>query len=270
MVKVSLYNPGPRVVTVKPEGKLTQWTRVLLPSAPGVIAAPAVPSRDVWPDGRLTHTISIKYGPFEQASSGKVTPSCPLLSNLLYDSPVGAQMFTFKDRCGRVVGTVDAFPEDVSLGAGKGFTCTLTVAHHDVSVLKKFEQAPLWISRSCKSDIKVAVHTSRADVAMGGAGTFKARVLRPGQRCNVFVALDTQAKLAGAGGSGGQVKAGDFFTGTISYVDEQSDSKVTSWGAGKLPGGFTLKAVLAVLREEGPGWIKESGRFVFRSARKPD
>ena len=131
---------------------------------------------------------------------GKVTPSCPLLSNLLYDSPVGAQMFTFKDRCGRVVGTVDAFPEDVSLGAGKGFTCTLTVAHHDVSVLKKFEQAPLWISRSCKSDIKVAVHTSRADVAMGGAGTFKARVLRPGQRCNVFVALDTQAKLAGARG----------------------------------------------------------------------
>ncbi len=241
--KVSLYNPGPRTVTVKPEGKLSNWTRVLLPSAPGVVAAPTVPSRDVWPDGRLTHTISVEYGPFDQASAGKVTPSCPLLAGLLYDSPVGAQMFTFKDRHGRVVGTVDAFPEHAQLGAGSGFTCTLTVAHHDVSVLKKFERAPLWLQRSCKSDVKVAVHASRASVAMGGGGAFKARVLRPGQRCNVFVALDARAKLTGAGGSGGDVRAGDFFTGTISYVDEKSDSKVTSWGAGKMPGGFPLKAV---------------------------
>ena len=34
---MSLYNQGP-VLSVKPEGKLTKWTRVLLPSAPGVIA----------------------------------------------------------------------------------------------------------------------------------------------------------------------------------------------------------------------------------------
>ena len=75
----------------------------------------------------------------------------------------------------------------------------------------------------------------------------------------MFVALDTQAKLAGAGGSGGQIKAGDFFTGTISYVDEQSDSKVTSWGAGKLPGGFALKAVFGgVMEETDPDGSKKS------------
>ena len=176
------------------------------------------------------------------------------------DSPVGAQMFTFKDRHGRVVGTVDAFPEDASLGAGKGFTCTLTVAHHDVSVLKKFEKAPLWLQRSCKADVKVAVHTSRAGVATGGSA-FKARVLRPGQRCNVFVALDTQGKLAGAGGSGGDIQAGDFFSGTMSYVDEKSDSKVTSWGAGKMPGGFPLKAVFGGVK----GGSKGSGKGASNS-----
>ena len=258
--KVSLYNPGPRAVTVKPEGKLTKWTRVLLPGSAGTVSAPSVPSRDMWPDGRLTHTITIVYGPFDQDSAGKVTPSCPLLSNLLYDSPVGAQMFTFKDSHGRVVGTVDAFPEEASLGAGKGFTCALTIAHHDISVLKKFEKAPLWITRSCKADVSVSVHSSRSSVAVGG-GAFKARVLRPGQRCNVFFALDTQSKLAGVGGSGGDIRDGDFFTGTVSYIDEKSDSQVTNWGAGKYPGGFPLKAVYGGVKGGKKSSSKNTGAF---------
>jgi tripeptidyl-peptidase-2 len=235
--KINVRNPASGgTVLIKPTGKLTHWTRVVLPASSKVIP-PNVQSRDVWPDGKMTQCLEVTF-PFDQPKKGKITPSCPVLANLLYDSPVGAQMYIVRNAQGRVLGVSDAFPEEVEVPKGTGYTITLHVAHHDLAVLKKFETTPLHVTRKLPKAVSVSFHKSRSGVACGSE-SFGSRKLRPGTHCTVFVSCpesNVDEKLH---------QPGDFLTGTISYCDSETHQKCSHFGAGKKPGGYPFRVVVA-------------------------
>jgi len=131
--KIDVRNPtNGTTVQIKPTSKLDKWTRVLMPTSFKIVP-PNVQSRDVWPDGKMTQRLEVVYN-FDQKKSGKIKPSCPILANLLYDSPVGAQMCIIKNERGRVLGVSDSFPEDVEVPKGDNNTITLHISHHDLYV----------------------------------------------------------------------------------------------------------------------------------------
>ena len=126
VLKIAVRNPtNAKTINCKPTAKLTTWTRVLMPTS-FKITPPNVQSRDVWPDGKMTQLLEVTYT-FDQSKTGKITPSCPILSNLLYDSPVGAQMCMVKNESGRMLGVSDAFPEGIQVPKGDRNTITLHI-----------------------------------------------------------------------------------------------------------------------------------------------
>jgi tripeptidyl-peptidase-2 len=233
--KIDVRNPiNGGTVQIKPSAKLTKWTRVLMPTS-FKVSPPNVQSRDVWPDGKMTQCLEVTYM-FDQPKSGKVTPSCPILANLLYDSPVGAQMCIVRNERGLFLGVSDAFPEEVNVPKGNRNTITLHIAHHDLSLLKKFENTPLHLSRKLDKAVSPTFHKSRASAATKN-GTFGSRKLLMGKHCTVFMACSEESLDKSH-------QPGDFLSGTMSYCNGAEHQKWSDYGEGKVPGGYMCRVVV--------------------------
>lgn len=75
---------------------------------------------------------------------------------MLYESPFASQLLVISDSNKRLVGTSDAFPETVSLGAGT-FTVRAQVKHTSLSLLNGLKNMPLVLEHKLSKPVSVWV-----------------------------------------------------------------------------------------------------------------
>lgn len=70
--------------------------------------------RDIIPPGRQIYELLLNYG-FHLNKSTEVSPNCPLLSDVLYESEFESQLWMIYDSNKQFMGCGDAYPSKVRL-----------------------------------------------------------------------------------------------------------------------------------------------------------
>jgi tripeptidyl-peptidase II len=221
-----------REVSLRPSGKLTKWRKCILPTSSSIV--PGGVERDLMPNDKLIYNLELGYS-FDQPSSGKVNIRAPRLNDLLYESDFGSQFYFVFDENKRLVGTGDAFEENLSLPKGK-LTLSLNIRHESKDKLKNFEDMVLLVERKLEKDITLSIHKSLAGASSGGNTLSRAITLRRGASMPVFVALPVKMALPKT------ATAGDTLVGCINYIDGKATK--TSVEDGIYPGGYPVKVVV--------------------------
>ncbi len=128
---------------VKLSGSLTRWQRQLSPVKSDIELLSD--ERDGLWDDQGTWKMLLEYK-FELASKAKIQLSNPLLTPLIYSSPVDAHFIQVFDKNQRPVHTDDMFPADFSAESGE-YLVRVELRHLDRNALKKYEQLPLVIEQ---------------------------------------------------------------------------------------------------------------------------
>jgi tripeptidyl-peptidase-2 len=227
-----------------PSAKLTKVRRLVKPSSAKITQL--AEDRDGFDEDRRFHLLELVY-PIEQKSSGSVTPNFAKTGDLLYDSEYGGHVWAIFEKNGRRVATDDIWPDAVSLGKGS-YTLKLWLRHDSRSKLESLKTSVMSLDRSLGSPVALSVYSTLIDAMQGGA-KFRSKWLAPGQRQRLFVANVSSAPTG--------TLAGDILLGSITYGEEGTHD-----GAGQLPGGFPVSAVVstthAASASSGSGSAKSS------------
>jgi tripeptidyl-peptidase-2 len=210
-----------------PAAKLTTVRRLVKPTSAKITQL--AEDRDGFDEDRRFHLLELAY-PIEQKSSGSVTPRFAKTDDLLYDSDYGGHVWAIFEANGRRVATDDIWPHAVSLGKGS-YTLKLWIRHDSRAKLEPLKSAPMSLERSLSAPVTLAIYPTLIDVMQGGA-KFRSRWLAPGEKQRLFVANVSSAPAG--------TLAGDILLGSITYGEEGTHD-----GAGQLPGGFPVSAVVS-------------------------
>jgi tripeptidyl-peptidase-2 len=210
-----------------PAAKLTAVRRLVKPTSAKITQL--AEDRDGFDEDRRFHLLELAY-PIEQKSSGSVTPRFAKTDDLLYDSDYGGHVWAIFESAGRRVATDDIWPHAVSLGKGS-YTLKLWIRHDSRAKLEPLKSAPMSMERSLSAPVTLAIYPTLIDVMQGGA-KFRSRWLAPGEKQRLFVANVSSAPAG--------TLAGDILLGSITYGEEGTHD-----GAGQLPGGFPVSAVVS-------------------------
>ena len=210
-----------------PSAKLTTVRRLVKPTSAKITQL--AEDRDGFGEDRRFHLLELAY-PIEQKSSGSVTPSFAKTGDLLYDSEYGGHVWAIFEKNGRRVATDDIWPDAVSLGKGS-YILKLWLRHDNRSKLESLKSSVMSLDRSLGSPVSLSVYSTLIDAMQGGA-TFRSKWLEPGEKQRLFVANVSSAPS--------DTLAGDILLGSITYGEEGTHD-----GAGQLPGGFPVSAVVS-------------------------
>ena len=217
---------------VRPVGKLTKWHETIRPISKGVITAGSI-DRDLMPGDRLIYDLNIKYT-FQQGKSGKIVLKAPALNDLLYEAYFGSQLYTIYDSNNRLIGTGDAFEENITCPKGK-MTVNFLLRHEDRSKLEPYQNMILCIERSLGKNVNLKFYKSHGGATVGER-SYGLQKLRKGDVSPVFVTLPTSFTIPKG------AKPGDTLIGEIKYLDKTNSNAFV--GEGTHPSGYVVKAVV--------------------------
>ncbi|XP_007891027.1 tripeptidyl-peptidase 2 [Callorhinchus milii] len=149
---------------LSPALTLKNWVQTLRP-----VEAKTRPlgSRDVLPHNRHLYELVLTYS-FNQAKSGDVTLSCPLLCDLLYESEYDSQLWMLFDQNKRMIGAGDAYPDRYPLKLEKGeYIIRLQIRHEGLSELEPLTDLPFHISRKLPAPLSVDIYRTHANALLG-------------------------------------------------------------------------------------------------------
>ena len=217
---------------LSPSASLTTRRTIVHPASAEL--RPLSSARDRLPDGRQPYELLLTYK-FEQTdrdtgsgNSGRVTPRLPLNDDLLYDSPLGSQLWKVFDEHGRRVATDDIYPEAFRLGRGK-YELVVHLRSPDPSRLERLKAASICLDRPLASPVSVSVHRDKpaAQLKTDAVGSM---TLKRGQRTAVYLAAPLPSKLPKG------LATGEQLIGSVSWgrADAAQD------GSGQRPDGYPI------------------------------
>ncbi|GAB6021153.1 hypothetical protein CHUAL_003784 [Chamberlinius hualienensis] len=223
-----------------PNITLKQHVQILKPCENTIVA---LGPRDLFPDGRQIYEIQLNYN-FIVSKATEVTPSCPLLCELLYESEFESQLWMIFNSNKRLICSGDAYPSSYTTKLEKGsYVLKLHVRHDKKDLLEKLTDLVMHLSFRLINSISMDAYTNYSAALIGGK-----KINTVGVPCGVTVPMYLAPlpadKLPKNGASS------HFLTGTISYTKDE---------AGKKSGFFPFKYILLDLHKKAGG-NKESNK----------
>ncbi|XP_071798150.1 tripeptidyl-peptidase 2-like isoform X2 [Asterias amurensis] len=171
-------------------------------------------ARDVVPNGRQIYEIILTYN-FHQSKTSEITPNCPLLSDLLYESEYESQLWLLFDNNKQYMGAGDAYPNAYTMKLDKGdYTIRLQVRHENRDLLEKLKDMVMLIDQKLSSSLSVDCFQSVTS-ALNGKSKFNTATVQAGGSVAVFIPPVPDDKLP-KGASLGQM-----LTGTITLAKNE-------------------------------------------------
>uniref|UniRef100_V5IDQ3 Tripeptidyl-peptidase 2 n=2 Tax=Ixodes ricinus TaxID=34613 RepID=V5IDQ3_IXORI len=206
-------------------------------------------SRDVIPEGRPVYEMQLTYN-FSINKGAEVTPSCPLLSELLYESEYEAQLWMIFDANKQLVASGDAYPNRYSTKLEKGeYVVRLQVRHEQRPLLERLSDLPLHLSQKMASGLALDVYRAHAQALVGGK-KFAGVTARPGSRLPVFLTPCPCDKLPKG------CSPGHFLTGSVTICKDEQGKKVAvfplTYHIGELPKKSSSSTKVASSEEKTP------------------
>ncbi|KAG0430430.1 hypothetical protein HPB47_022708, partial [Ixodes persulcatus] len=206
-------------------------------------------SRDIIPEGRPVYEIQLTYN-FSINKAAEVTPSCPLLSELLYESEYEAQLWMIFDANKQLVASGDAYPNRYSTKLEKGeYVVRLQVRHEQRPLLERLSDLPLHLSQKMASGVALDVYRGHAQALVGGK-KFAGVTARPGSRLPVFLTPCPCDKLPKG------CSPGHFLTGSVTICKDEQGKKVAvfplTYHIGELPKKSSSSTKVASSEEKTP------------------
>ncbi|CAN8022247.1 unnamed protein product [Ixodes persulcatus] len=206
-------------------------------------------SRDIIPEGRPVYEIQLTYN-FSINKAAEVTPSCPLLSELLYESEYEAQLWMIFDANKQLVASGDAYPNRYSTKLEKGeYVVRLQVRHEQRPLLERLSDLPLHLSQKMASGVALDVYRGHAQALVGGK-KFAVVTARPGSRLPVFLTPCPCDKLPKG------CSPGHFLTGSVTICKDEQGKKVAvfplTYHIGELPKKSSSSTKVASSEEKTP------------------
>ncbi|ESO86457.1 hypothetical protein LOTGIDRAFT_129137 [Lottia gigantea] len=128
-------------------------------------------SRDRLPDNRQIYSIELTYN-FNQAKQGEVTPDCPFLSNLLYESEYESQLWMLYDSNKQFIAGGDAYPNQYTVKLEKGdYTIKFQIRHEKKESLEKLKDLVLLLHSKLASNLNLDIYNTWQGAINGGKKT---------------------------------------------------------------------------------------------------
>jgi tripeptidyl-peptidase-2 len=175
-------------------------------------------SRDRLPEGRQIYELQLTYA-FHIAKACDVTPGCPILSDVLYESEFESQLWMIFDCNKQLLVTGDAYPYKYTSKLEKGdYILRMHVRHEKREMLEKLSDKSLLLQHKLASSISMDVFPTYSAAVTGGK-KFSSCTLQPGMSTAVYIPALPTDKLPKNGGSA------SMLTGTISYAKDEIGRK---------------------------------------------
>ncbi|XP_075538908.1 tripeptidyl-peptidase II [Dermacentor variabilis] len=206
-----------RAEEMSPVACLKQHVIVLRPTESKVLPLGA---RDVFPDGRVIYEIQLTYN-FSLSKATEVTPSCSLLSELLYESEYESQLWMIFDTNKQLLASGDAYPGRYSTKLEKGdYVLRVHVRHEQSALVERLSDLPLELSHKLPSAITLDAYRSQGQAMLASGKKFAPLMARPGTQVPVYLAPLPCDKLPKG------CSAGHFLVGTLTVTKDEQGKKV--------------------------------------------
>lgn len=219
---MDLYS-GPSSEDVAPAASLKNVVNVCRPSDAKVVVLS--PVRDMIPDGRQVYELQLSYT-FQVRHDTEVTPCCPFLSHLLYESEFESQLWMLFSSTKKYICSGDAYADSASVKLEKGeYNLRMHVRHERKDLLEKLVDKPMLISQKLSSALQLDVFGSEKSAITGGRA-LSCETLHENQIRPIYIAPlgnDKKDKVAKA------VAMGQYLTGTITYAKEELPKKTCTY-----------------------------------------
>ncbi|XP_067127626.1 tripeptidyl-peptidase 2 [Centruroides vittatus] len=208
-----------RYEEIMPAVTLKSYVTILRPSENKI---QPLGCRDIIPEGRQIYELVLTYN-FNISKSTEVTPVCPLLSDLLYESEYESQMWMIFDCNKQLLGIGDAYPNKYSVKLDKSdYVMRFQVRHEQRSLLEKLTDMPFLLQQKLPSSLSLEVYATHSQAIIGGK-KFANKTLPPGVSCPVFfLPLSTEKLPKG-------YSAGQYLLGTVSFPKDELGKKADSY-----------------------------------------
>ncbi|CAL8469996.1 g9538 [Coccomyxa elongata] len=219
-----------------PAAKLSTVRIPLRPTE--AVLAPLPGARDVLPNGRTIHTLTLTYK-LTVAEAGKHTVTLPLLNRYVYDGELEGQMTFLTDTNKRLIKVSDIYPEDVQLGKGE-YIIRAQLRHDDTGLLEKLRGLAAVVERKLGDSVTVPIYGSQVASLKAVNETFKEQTLHKGQRAALFLGPVPEDKLPK------DASPGRILVGTLALAKKEN-------GKGEAPGKVSLSYSVPPKKENGAG-----------------
>ena len=147
-----------QVVKTNPSASLDIYSTHYYPSK--FKLGPLKQDRDLTVNDNQIYCLEMEYN-WKQEVSCKVTPSFPVIADLLYESPFGGNFYMIYDSNKKVVLSGDAFAETEKLEKGENYTMKIQLRHSSTDILEKFKSLSLRLDHTLAKPITAGIALSQ-------------------------------------------------------------------------------------------------------------
>ncbi len=210
-----------RPSVLAPSGTLEHVHRPLVPAKSFLY--PLADTRNIRPTGEVTYQLVLQYQ-YQVDFGTSITVHPAWLAGVLYEAEFESQLWRIYDEHKKILGTGDAWPDNVTVTANSKVTIQLCVRHINKDSLVKLKNMPVMVKAKLPSAVAVAASPSVSAV-WNGDGKVGEVQIQPGDTYTAFLPPPHSSSLPK------NVQVGDVLSGSLALVGKSSPALV------QYPGG---------------------------------